>query len=136
MSYLINKDTIGYERVWCPDRTWDTPSYTREDLNSQDVKKQQAVQGWLAGLAEPWSDTAVSFLVHPSNKTGVIPEDERWVCDYASFVYDGIEAHVCAYAATPHEAFERCHNLLNELIENYYIELDDEDEPNRKEEET
>lgn len=130
MSYLINKDTIGYERVWCPDRTWDTPSYTREDLNSQDVKKQQAVQGWLAGLAEPWSDTAVSFLVHPSNKTGVIPEDERWVCDYTSFVYDGIEAHVCACATTPQEALEKCHNLLNELLENYYVESPDEDASN------
>lgn len=121
---------IGYETIWGgKPGEHHIETYTMDDLTSQDPEKQRSVQAWLNGIDEPWSDTAVSFHVHPSYKTGKIPENEQWVCDYCSIVYDGIESHVCTFAATAQEAFEKCVKLIDTLLTTYYIAPpDDEDD--------
>ncbi len=126
---MIKPCHIGYERVWTGTvGKFDYTYYTRDDLTNTDPEKVRDVQGWLSGLDEPWSPTAVSYTIHPSYETGHIPEDEIWVCDYTSIVYDGIESHVRVVAATPEEAFEKCQKLLKELLETYYITPPEEED--------
>ena len=126
---MFKPNHIGYERVWTGTvGKFDYTCYTRDDLTDTNPEKVRDVQGWLNGLDEPWSPTAVSYTIHPSYETGHIPEDELWVCDYTSIVYDGIESHVRVVAATPEAAFEKCQKLLKELLETYYIAPPEEDD--------
>jgi hypothetical protein len=106
---------------------FDTIPFTREDLESTDADKQREVQGWLNGISEPWSDTSVAYNIHPSYETGAIPEEERWVCDYNSIVYDGIEAHVRAHGNSPQTAFQKCIALIQELLSDYADSEEDEE---------
>lgn len=125
---ILKPNHIGYMSIWSGKiGEFDTVPFTREDLESTDTEKQREVQGWLNGIDEPWSDTSVGYNIHPSYETGTIPEDERWVCDYNSIVYDGIESHVRACASTPQQAFQKCIDLIQELLQNYYIEPPEDD---------
>lgn len=125
---MLQANHIGYMSIWTGTvGKFDITTFTREDLDSTDSEKQREVQGWLNGIDEPWSDTAISYNIHPSYATGHIPENERWVCDYTSIVYDGIEAHVRVCASTPQDAFTKCVALIQELLQDYYVEPKDED---------
>lgn len=125
----LQPNHIGYMRIWTGAvGKFDITAFTREDLESTDPEKQREVQGWLNGLDEPWSPTAVNYNVHPSYETGVIPVSEAWVCDYTSIVYDGIEAHVRTHGSSPQTAFQKCVNLIQELLQDYYEAPDDNDE--------
>ena len=64
---MIKPHHIGYERIWTGTvGKFDYTYYTRDDLTDPDPEKVRDVQGWLNGLDEPWSPTAVSYNIHPS----------------------------------------------------------------------
>lgn len=124
-----NKNAIGSISILDGTPTqWETTYFTKADLLSTNPDKQKDVQHWLFGLYEPWSDTSISYDIHPSYRTGIVPDDEQWVCDYTSIVYDDIIARVHVYAATPAEALTKCQQLIEELLEKYYIKSSDDDE--------
>lgn len=124
-----NNNAIGSISILAgtPSR-WETTYFTKEDLLSTNPATQKDIQHWLFGLYEPWSDTSISYNIHPSYQTGAIPEDEQWVCDYTSIVYDGITAHVHVRAATPTEALTKCQQFIEELLETYYIKSSEDEE--------
>lgn len=107
---------------------WETTYFTKADLLSTNPATQKDIQHWLLGLYEPWSDTSISFDIHPSYQTGIVPDDEQWMCDYISIAYDDIIARVHVYAATPAEALTKCQQLIEELLEKYYIKSSDDEE--------
>lgn len=125
---ILQPNHIGYMRVWTGIvGKFAITAFTREDLVSPDPEKQREVQGWLNGIDEPWSPTAVNYNVHPSYETGDIPANETWVCDYTSIVYDGIEAHVRAHGSSPQTAFQKCIALIQELLSDYADSEEDEE---------
>ena len=126
---MLQAKHIGYLQIWTGAvGKFDITPFTREDLESTDPEKQREVQGWLNGIDEPWSPTSVSYNIHPSYQTGLVPESESWVCDYTSIVYDGIEAHVRVCAASPQTAFQKCVALIQELLQDYYEPVEDDDD--------
>lgn len=126
---MLSNDTIGYESIWSGTAgKFEIVEYSMENVCSTDPEKQREVQGWLNGLAEPWSETSVGYSVSPNHASGEIPHDKRWIANYNSIVYDGIEAHVIAYAETPQEALQKCIALKDKLLNAFYTKpLDNED---------
>lgn len=124
----LTANHIGYLRMWTGKvGEFDIFPFTMEDLESTDDEKKREVQGWLNGIAEPWSHTAESYYIHPSYAVGHVPANEAWVCDYTSIVYDGIEAHVRVCAESPQTAFQKCTALIQTLLQDYYEEPEDEE---------
>lgn len=113
----IDSTHIGYLSLHQgPQAGWVNYPFTEADLTSADSDKLNDVKSWLDGLNEPWSETSQRYIVHPSYVCGVVPEGERWICDYTSIVYDMIEAHVIAYGKTAEEAFNNCQKKLLHLL--------------------
>lgn len=119
-NFNLNNTHIGYLALYeGPEQGWVKYPLTEADLQSEDQDTRNDVKNLLEGLVEPWSETSKHYNVHPSYTCGAenITEDERWLCDYTSIVYDGIEAHVIAFGATAEDAFINCKNRLQYLFD-------------------
>lgn len=109
----LQKSDIGYQDITDTNGESNVIPYTLDDLNTSDKIKANEVKAWLHGLTHPWSDKSVYISILP------LTDEDEWVCDYCSVVYDGLESHVCEYGDTPQEALEKCIALRDALIERY-----------------
>ena len=99
---------------------------TVADLTSDDKKRQDCVKSWAFGLGEPWSDSAISYVINRDWRQDV-PEDEIWTAQCNSIFYDSLESVAIAKGPTPQEALKNVEELVEYVVKNFY-EYDDEDE--------
>lgn len=120
---------LGYIREFHPNKEiedW----VTREDLTSADQEKKDLVQSWIVGLAEPWSPSAESYVIHRNCTYDgtIVPESEAWAATYTSIFYDFLESVIVAYGATPGEALSNAEKILEEMLMIYSEKYEDEEE--------
>ena len=100
-----------------------------EDLTSDNPVVQKDVQEWLQGLAHPWSETAISFLVTPTIAVNEeIPEEKTWTAKYISTYYDCLQSIAIAYGITPNAAIENVVAMVKEVVEKHYKPNEDDEE--------
>lgn len=116
---------IGYTHEFHPNfenNSW----IADEDLISTDPIVQKEVQHWLYGLANPWSETSISYIVSPRISVNEkIPENEMWQAKYISVFYDCLESVAIAYGSNPSEAIDNVTNLVENVVRKYYKHDDD-----------
>ena len=116
---------IGYTHEFHPNfknNSW----IADEDLTSVDPVVQKEVQHWLYGLANPCSETAVSYVVSPKIAINEkIAKNETWEAKYISTFYDCLQSIAIAYGSTPNEAIDNVTVLVNDAINKYYIHDED-----------
>jgi hypothetical protein len=120
---------LGYIREFHSDKEivdW----VTRSDLSSNIQEKKDLVQSWICGLAEPWSDSAESFVVRRNCMYDgtIVPESEAWEAIYTSIFYDFLESCIVVYGATPIDALANAEGLLKEMIAIYDEKYADEED--------
>lgn len=117
---------IGYIHEFHPNfenNSW----IANQDLASADPVVQKEIQHWLYGLANPWSETAISFVSSPTIMVGKeIPNEKTWTAKYISTFYDCLQSIAIAYGATPNEAIDNVTSLVKNVLEKYYIPDEDE----------
>lgn len=117
---------IGYTHEFHPNfenNSW----IADQDLASTDPIVQKEVQHWLYGLANPWSETAVSYVVSPKIVVNEeVPENETWKAEYISTFYDCLQSIAIAYGSTPNEAIDNVTALVKNVLESYYIPNEDD----------
>ena len=111
---------IGYTHEFHPNfenNSW----IADEDLTSTDSIVQKEVQNWLYGLANPWSETAISFLVTPTIAVNEeIPEEKTWTAKYISTYYDCLQSIAISYGITPNAAIQNVVAMVKEVVEKHY----------------
>ena len=123
---MSERKRIGYIHEFHPNldhKDW----VADQDMSSEDPVVKKVVQDWLYGLANPWSETSLHYVVHPNhapaNKFNV---GEEWVAEYTSIFYDCLESIAIGYGSSPQEAIDNVANMVAELIAKYY-ECDQKD---------
>lgn len=116
---------IGYTHEFHPNfenNSW----IANEDLISTDPIVQKDVQHWLYGLANPWSETAISFITSPTIMVDKeVPNEKTWKAEYISTFYDCLQSIAIAYGATPNEAIDNVTTMVGDVLEKYYIPDED-----------
>lgn len=111
---------IGYTHEFHPNfenNSW----IADQDLTSVDPVVQKEVQHWLYGLANPWSETAVSYIVSPKIAVDEeIPKNETWKAEYISTFYDCLQSIAIAYGSTPNEAIDNVTAMVKNVLEKHY----------------
>lgn len=98
-----------------------------EDLTSDNPVVQKDVQEWLYGLANPWSETAVSFTTSPTIMVDKeVPKEKTWTANYISTFYDCLQSVAIAYGTTPNEAINNVAAMVKDVLEKYYVPDEDE----------
>ena len=122
---MSERTRIGYVHEFHPnfeDKSW----IADQDLTSTDPVVQKEVQHWLYGLANPWSETAVSYVVSPKIAVNEeVARNETWKAEYISTFYDCLQSVAIAYGSTPNEAIDNVTKLVEYVINNYYIHDED-----------
>ena len=113
---------IGYIHEFHPNfnsKTW----VAKEDFDSDNPAALKDLQAWAAGLAEPWSETSVSYVVN-------FKDDIRlWEARYISIFYDCLESIALGYGDTPEAAVVAVKKIVEESIEKFYNEGEEKPQP-------
>jgi hypothetical protein len=123
----MNKDfnIIGYLHEYHLGKEIKDPIFI-DDLNTSDPDRLELVKGWAGGLANPWSGSAVSYMINCDDRY-VVDDDHRWKTTFSSIFYDSLESTAICYADTPEGALQKVKALVEDVIEKF-AEKDEEDE--------
>lgn len=121
-------ETIGYLLEFHPDKEI-KECVTVDDLTSTDKEKQDLVQSWIVGLAEPWCESAVSYCININHGMEVQADNNhKWVAECRSIFYDCLESVLIAYGSTPTEALVNVQNKFDEMMVIYHERYEDNSE--------
>lgn len=125
---MKNNEIIGYLVEYHAGNEEKEP-VRRSDLTSEDKERQDLVKSWAYGLAEPWSPSALSYIINYVDYKPEIPEDKRWIAQCDSIFYDFLESVAIANGSTPEEALKNAKELVEYVVDNFYEKDEDcEDE--------
>lgn len=114
----MEKNIIGYHIEYSHGDEEKIEIY-QEDLTSTDKERQELVQSWVYGLANPWSLSALSYTLSCNDWDNSLKEDERWLCQCNSIYYDCLESVVFARGGSAQEALANVESFMNKLIKKY-----------------
>lgn len=112
-------DVVGYLLEFHP-QSEQTDEITLDDLNTSAPDKLRLLSEWASGLAHPWSDSAMSYVINCIDYLNV-DEDHKWKAVFSSVFYDYLESQAIGYGKTPEEALSNVQTLVKDVIEKLAI---------------
>ena len=114
----MDKDIIGYH-IEHSQGEEERIEIRQEDLVATDPEKQDLIKSWVYGLANPWSQSAVSYTLNYNDWDSSLQDNERWTAQCNAIYYDCLESVIVARGASAQEALTNVEKFMNETIGKY-----------------
>lgn len=114
----MDKNIIGYHIEYSQGEE-ERIEIRQEDLVSPDQERRDLIKSWAYGLANPWSQSALSYTLNYNGWDNSLNENERWLGQCNSIYYDCLESVIVARGASAQEALTNVEKFMNEIIGKY-----------------